>query len=317
MLFLYLENDKSETTVELAVKRKFRDDQFAFIPPLKNRIRKLVAKTLQKFRTLTDATAFIRFKDICNEPFPVSVRVESTAQEVEVNPESPSTSRPLTVDPNPSTSQNGGCPKCPEQRKRLKKAIQKRKKMHEQDMAVNKYLRSELQKKKSTRVLNQKIRRKEATIQMILEKKSEMGTTLKNKHRLENKRLRRKQKRELARAVQKADNVQQESLATIETLQNKVKEKGQQICALENSNMELEENLNDTESASVFPTTSEGRMSSVNKRMFVYDCVINQVATGNIPKLIDSLIKRFGAEVSRLPQRNTVEMMVRELGVIS
>ena len=51
--------------------------------------------------------------------------------------------------------------------------------------------------------------------------------------------------------------------------------------------------------------------------MMVFDCIINQVPTKNIPKMIIQFLKRFGITLSDVPHRTTVETMARELGAIS
>lgn len=60
-----------------------------------------------------------------------------------------------------------------------------------------------------------------------------------------------------------------------------------------------------------------GKTYSLEMRMFVYDAIINNVPTRNVPPLIQTFNKRVGVNLGQVPHRNTVEMMTRELGVIS
>ena len=70
-------------------------------------------------------------------------------------------------------------------------------------------------------------------------------------------------------------------------LKQKVKDQDQDICILQNSNLELEEhieNVNDksySAVAAVFKSVT--RTYSVTIRLLVYDSVVNQVPMGNIP----------------------------------
>ena len=49
----------------------------------------------------------------------------------------------------------------------------------------------------------------------------------------------------------------------------------------------------------------------------VFDGLINQVLTQNIPHLIGKFAGRFGVSIASIPHRSTVEAMARELGVIA
>ena len=49
----------------------------------------------------------------------------------------------------------------------------------------------------------------------------------------------------------------------------------------------------------------------------MYDGIVNHVPTKNVPTLIEKDTKRLGIIVDSVPHRRTVEMMARELGVVS
>ncbi|KAK6186848.1 hypothetical protein SNE40_006116 [Patella caerulea] len=51
--------------------------------------------------------------------------------------------------------------------------------------------------------------------------------------------------------------------------------------------------------------------------MKVFDCIVAQVPTKNIPDLLLKTSSRSGITLTNVPHRSTVEAMVRELGAIS
>ena len=64
VLLIYLENGSSLTDTEKSVKLKFANEQQSDLPPLKNRIKRLVGRTLGKFKKLTDTSEFEQFSAI-------------------------------------------------------------------------------------------------------------------------------------------------------------------------------------------------------------------------------------------------------------
>ena len=64
-------------------------------------------------------------------------------------------------------------------------------------------------------------------------------------------------------------------------------------------------------------TKKDGKTYSTDKRMSIYDAIVSQVPTQNIPSLIEKLSQRTGEKLSALPHRTTVEQMARELDVIA
>ena len=53
VLLIYLQNRSSLTETEKSVKLKFVNEQQSDLPPLKNRIKRLVDRTLGKYKKLT------------------------------------------------------------------------------------------------------------------------------------------------------------------------------------------------------------------------------------------------------------------------
>ena len=64
-------------------------------------------------------------------------------------------------------------------------------------------------------------------------------------------------------------------------------------------------------------TKSDGRIYSPETRMMVFDAIVNQVPTNNIPKLIQKYSLRSGLTLKDVPHRTTVEAMARELDAIA
>ena len=103
-------------------------------------------------------------------------------------------------------------------------------------------------------------------------------------------------------------------------LSDHFKVKDDTIRTLENEKLLLEERLAAFEelgTGSYSSLVKEGKTYTHDMRMLVYDSLVNHVPTGNIPLLIEKFVKRSGLQLEHLPHRHTVEMMARELGVIS
>ena len=62
-----------------------------------------------------------------------------------------------------------------------------------------------------------------------------------------------------------------------------------------------------------------GKTYSTDTRMIVYASIVNQVPTQNVPSLslIQTYAERTGDNLSAVPQRTTVEQVVREVDVIA
>ena len=60
-----------------------------------------------------------------------------------------------------------------------------------------------------------------------------------------------------------------------------------------------------------------GKAFHSDMRRIVYDGIVNQVPTQNIPVVISRFATHFCIQVDSIPHRSTVEMMAREIGVIA
>ena len=60
-----------------------------------------------------------------------------------------------------------------------------------------------------------------------------------------------------------------------------------------------------------------GKAYDSDMRRIVYDGIVNQVPTTNIPVIISRFATHFYIQVDSIPHRSTVKMMAREIGVIA
>ncbi|XP_014662638.1 PREDICTED: uncharacterized protein LOC106805525 [Priapulus caudatus] len=99
-------------------------------------------------------------------------------------------------------------------------------------------------------------------------------------------------------------------------LKDDLNSKNEVIRDLENEKLRLEETIESMKCGDS-NLQKEGKQYSSDMRMFVYDAVVNHVPTKNVPILMKQFAKRSGVILGKVPHRNTVELMTRELGVIS
>ena len=99
-------------------------------------------------------------------------------------------------------------------------------------------------------------------------------------------------------------------------LRDKLREQHDEIQYLEHHVWLLEESV----TAQMEPQQvldKPGQTFPVDMRLAVFDGLINQVPTKNIPHLIGKFAGRFGVSIGSIPHRRTVEAMARALGVIA
>ncbi|KAK6168934.1 hypothetical protein SNE40_020086 [Patella caerulea] len=190
--------------------------------------------------------------------------------------------------------------------------------MQEAHSAQIEEFRRKLSKKNAIRVINQKLKRKLNRVKELDESDSSgLGAKLK-KLRDVVKQKKKQCKRLKIELSEKTSFIVDESAKEISVLKNKVKAQDEEISFLQNDVAVLEEQIEDREDSSTSDIfEKQGKMYSLQTRLFVYDAITNQVPTANVPKLLDKFVQRTGAQLDRVPHRNTVEMMVREMGLIS
>ncbi|KAK6177160.1 hypothetical protein SNE40_015317 [Patella caerulea] len=212
------------------------------------------------------------------------------------------------------------CP-CVKLRERLREAIRHRVEMRKKDMALLNSYRSRLKastQASNIQVLNQKLRRKDARIETLKKEKCNLKSTQEtelHKMRKKLKNAKRKLLRLRKKSLDQSMTIREEADGTISGLQNKVRSKDDEIGQLQYEKSLLEDTIENSTSETTF--SNVGKTYSIATRLFVYDAVVAQTPTRNIPKLLESFVKRTGASLDKIPHRTTVEMMVRELGVIT
>ena len=225
---------------------------------------------------------------------------------------------PAIFDSSTTTVTPRSCMKCPALRVRLAKSLRVKRDIVVRYRSTIAQMKQTQSKKTShtsktikLKVLNQKLKRKNKQLQKIKNAQdiSTQATQLDNV-RLELRNTKRKLRRlqEKFRAVSLP--VPNEASRFKETL----KSKEDAILHLENRTMLLEEEM---ETSPEIGFSKPGRTFPTNMRRTVYDLIINQVPTKNIPIVIRKVAANLGTPAESVPNRSTVEVMARELGVIS
>ena len=133
-------------------------------------------------------------------------------------------------------------------------------------------------------------------------------------------------KRELARSrdvhkklKQYRDNQKKVLASKNILLQHKLKDVNDTVGTLQNDKVILQEEIEELKSkgTTVHLKMDDNKTYSTMARMMVFDHIINQVPTVNIPDLIQQSLLRTGHKPDNIPQRSAVELMARELGAIS
>lgn len=302
---------------------------------LKVEIKKLVDKTLGKFKCLSNAEQFRKFSSICQQLF--CLTPQSDNQDQPVLPETQSSGadqsdgRELLVPVNPSvivqlpapspikTRQLSKCTRCKSTRKDM--VILRGKMEHMQKTircdtslisCAKKY------KKVSIKRLNQTLKRKEAQLVRVKEKlnSSDLADELRSAwgsvSTLKKKNKKMKYHKEARR---KALDFSSPS-PTGESDEGMILDLVGKLHDLENEKCILEEKVDDLMEG-VLETKSDQKSYSADMRMMVFDALVNQVPTNCVPKLIENFARRCKVKLEAIPHRSTVESMARELGVIS
>ena len=158
--------------------------------------------------------------------------------------------------------------------------------------------------------------RKKDRIIAELKKKTKQNDTTVLKAEMKNEKIklcRLKTKNKKAKRMVENPRVPMERFLQ---LKNELKEKDETISALHSENLQLEEMIQELQSKET-RTMKDGKTYNVPMRMIVYNSIVHQVPTENIPSLIQSNARRSGQELSKVPQRTTVEQMTRELDSIA
>ena len=99
--------------------------------------------------------------------------------------------------------------------------------------------------------------------------------------------------------------------------QLKVQEQSVEIVGLQTEKSMLEEQVQEMNEAHVNINKTDGKAYCPDIRMMVYDAIVDQVPTVNIPRMIEQFTRRCDITLTDVPHRSTVESMTRKLGLIS
>ena len=167
--------------------------------------------------------------------------------------------------------------------------------------------------------LKQDIKRKKLAMETKNAKITLLKQQMKNSDAASLVKEQQKHKRLIKSRKTKRKKVKTVTLEKYKKLLNENKEKDEIICSLETEKLELEEKLEEIQliQAAERKTTIDEKTYNTQKRMMVYDSIVNQVPTQNIPSVIESHSRRTGQTMSRVPNRTTCENMARELDVIA
>ncbi|KAK6174995.1 hypothetical protein SNE40_013538 [Patella caerulea] len=201
-----------------------------------------------------------------------------------------------------------------------------KKKFHTRVTVLNDKI--DLQKVYQIKYLNQNIRRmkqsmkkKDAIITLLKKEVREMeqGPGRSSEYYL--KQLQRNHERlkisyKLKRKAREVETVSKDKFLKLQTY---LSEKDELIRQYENEICELKEKLAEIEKEKTkqIETRKDRKTYSTDTRMLVYDAIVNQVPTQNIPIMMDSHSKRMGETLLSVPHRSSVEQMARELNSIA
>ena len=134
-------------------------------------IRKLVSKTLDKFKTLSNPKQWEKFDTICREKFSFSVgtRTEPEPSTSHASGTETTTAKPVPISPV-KTRQTLKCASCKILKGSLKAMRLKRLEMQREKDVTIRNLIAKQKKKDAVKVLNQKIKRKESQISKLKNK---------------------------------------------------------------------------------------------------------------------------------------------------
>jgi hypothetical protein len=260
---------------------------------LKSAIKLLVLKSLNKYRQLSVPSKKTAFMKICSQKFVVQSRETEETQTTDIELEQ----QEVQVTQGSSTRASIKCATCPLLKSTIRKLVREKQELRQKNVLKMKQLRNEL---KPIKRLNQIIKRKN---DMVAKAKKRLNESVLMR---ENKNLKRKLKRKSqGQRVQETKckmNMQKLVAKKVSELQSEFEDRWCLIQDKENSALQ-----------------KERKEFSPKMRRIVYDHILANVPTSNIPSLILSVATQLGVQVTDkdVPSRSTVEIMTLELGVLS
>ena len=104
----------------------------------------------------------------------------------------------------------------------------------------------------------------------------------------------------------------------VEYLEKQLKEKDEEIRALQHKKLDLLDTVGELKADPSLNISKRDKKTYLSTtRMLIYDAVVQQVPTTNIPSLVCYWSQKMGMQLADIPQQHSVELMARELGTIS
>ncbi|XP_050404243.1 uncharacterized protein LOC126820380 [Patella vulgata] len=334
ILTLYFQHGKSETKTVTAIKRFAPDHISLNISAVKT-----VVNRYGRYKHLSRESEFESFALFCAEPF----TLDSSPPPVQSHEAMDTCTSPV---PGPSQQQpphtpvkNTDSPRTPrhmltprklEMRKRLTCLSNMRNTEKKKYLTCLRSLKEKLKysdyhdKKK----INQcKQRRKNSMLEkdktiaqlkeelLRLKKGPDMSVEAELRH------LQRTHKRLLNSNKEKLKEKKSETVSKEEFMRVKkeLSEQKELTRGYENEVIQWQERVEElkNEKSQEKETKKDGKTYSVKTRMMVYDTIVGQVPTNNVPGIIAGQAKRNGDVLTSVPHRTTVEQMARELDTIA
>jgi len=298
VLKIYFDNKSSVagTLDKLCIRYELVPDIISKVG-LRNHIRRVAEKS-SKFKKLTAEREQNNFKEFCS---------------LELFSHQPTPRRTKDADDS-STGETSATAEAkieaPKQQKSLRErwraAVDAKAEIKEKYSNRISKLNERLSRKNSVSLLNRKIDRRNKT---ILKMKHDFSETEAGK----NLKSAKKEVKKLKRKITCLETERSEC-SDIKKLRLELSSKNDIIDQLENQLDSV-----NIEPDSEFHRETKNKKIGDKTRLFVYDCLVNQVPTNNIPNMLKLSARRFGVllQDSDIPHRTGVELMARELGVIS
>ena len=355
VLCVYINSAKSRTETERVIASHFSLSHVeGYSSTLVNsNLKTLVAKSLLKFKRLSNPKELEKFNEICNEPFELppsgignvtddgdGMAAEDGSRQSPGDEQSPGLHTPAkssagpelhTLDePRPSTSgvsiRNSTqflTPRKAKMKKRLNFLSASKADLIKRYKTRISELKTELKSPK--RLVNQTIKRKMQQLDTRSQKMIELKAKLRG---LPLARELAETKAELGKLRNAHSHLRKHrgkrkatvSVNQYRKFQEKLKNSNECLRNLEFDNLVLKESVETLEEAArstIVKSKMDNKTYSSTTRMFVFDCIVNKVPTANVPTLIKQFHKRNGTEPDSVPQRTAVELMARELGAIA
>lgn len=294
LLYLYVANSRNVTQAEAALKKIVTSADVDSVN-IRYSMQKIVKKSLDKFKKLTNPSEMQNFDSLCKEKFCFHLMTPKNKKSTYASPCKPHVSKsPLKT--------RRTCGNCKLLRASLKRSVEQKKELYVKRRVKNKY---------APKRLGEKLKRRDNTIEQLKIKCAKSPAS----------DLQKKEKKMTKTIKQNEIKISALDSELKETLKKHADHVTELETEYQNKVLELEEKVEDLENSKSDNSDfkKDGRKHTYKMRLMVYKCLMNNVPTENIPDLIHSFADQFGVDldVKDVPVRSSVENMIVELGLIS